>query len=99
MATDYSEHPAICDAVQEVADKHFDDLHFTEDDIADATRIIAAAVSKVLDPIRNALEGCGGCDYSESDGGLFRHCDSCLEQIARTAWELCTAPNPDEASQ
>ncbi len=41
-----------------------------------------------LDALRKSLEPCPHCDYVESDGGLYRHCDQCQHRIVSLAWEL-----------
>jgi hypothetical protein len=31
---------------------------------------------------------CSKCEYDEAEGGLFRHCNKCMEWIVKKIWSL-----------
>ena len=46
----------------------------------------AVVYKRMLHEITMQAGGCPGCEYDDSDGGLFRHCDRCQNTITNKAW-------------
>ena len=53
-------------------------------------------LQKELDSIktilRDALKGCGKCDWDEAEGALFDHCEECCRNVTREAFMLVSGP-------
>jgi hypothetical protein len=49
--------------------------------------------TECLDELIAILDnGCGRCDFEESDGSLICHCDSCCRKVTVLTYELLRQP-------
>lgn len=80
-------------------EQYVDDL-LAELDVVKAERDrLAAIVERWSLEMRTALKPCGQCDFVESDGSLYCHCEDCQFRVTSKAWELFSIHEAAEAAK